>query len=166
MKIISADELYAFYAELGQALYAVQTVEATLHKILCIRVEFAEARPTQSEADEILEKYRSKTLGQLIRICQSKNVLNSSLLQSLDALNSKRNFIVHRLQDFTEVNLRIDAGFRERLATELSSVAEEAFKLGAILVKDVFESLPRVLENPIFKQAFDNQLRARGFNPD
>ena len=52
--IIDSDELYAFYASIGEAVYAIQCVEGSLQQIICIKGHFEKQRPTSDEANEIL----------------------------------------------------------------------------------------------------------------
>jgi hypothetical protein len=165
LSIITGDELYDFYAQLGQALYALQNVEGTLHRILCVKVEFATKRPAQSEADEILARYRDKTLGGLITAAKKSACLNDETITALESLNAHRKFVVHRLLETAEEKLRADSGFRPELVQRLENISDQSFELNTVLVNEFISGVdPSLMSNPRFQAELQSGLRRRGFD--
>jgi hypothetical protein len=162
--IISADELYDFYAQLGQALHALQNVEGTLHRLLAMRIDFQIERPTPESAERILESYRRQTLGGLIRKAKDHDALESSLLSRLETLNSDRRYVVHRLQEETDGQLRASPDFRRELLRRLERIADSAFAMNRQLTEDVLRREGRHLsDTPAYRAELARQLQMRGF---
>jgi hypothetical protein len=164
VSVVTGDELYEFYAQLGQAIYALQNVEGTLHRILCLKVEFAANKPTQSEADMILSRYREKPLGGLISAVKKAQCLQESSIESLDSLNADRKFVVHRLHETADEKLRANSAFRRDLVERLEAISDRGFEINTALVNELVSGVDQNLfSDPRFHQEFKAGLQRRGF---
>ncbi len=164
MSIISGSELYDFYAHLGQALYLIQHVENSLHKALCVRVDFRDGPVSQADADAALERYRRLALGALIGRCRTNQIFSDETLTVLEGLNRNRRIIVHRLSQEAEYRLRTDAAWRFKTIKFLDELGEDAISLNGRLVGEFLEAVgPEVTDSERFKSAFDVELTRSGF---
>jgi hypothetical protein len=165
MRLVSGQELYDFYAHLGQVLYLIQHVEDSLHKALSIKIDFAAGPVNQNQADEIIEKYRKRALGQLIGIARRNGVFSTQSHAELEGLNDKRRLIVHRLQQQAEHRLRTDPNWRQQAVSYLDSVADEAAALNGKLTGELLEMVGRdVTGSSRFDTALAAQLQQAGFS--
>ena len=124
--------LYTFF---GESVCMIQHVEDALcHSIVLKKVE----RHLRPEADQLLEKHRSYTLGKAIAIVEKANLYPESLLQELREFLSERNWLIHKsiAQGRDEWDLNVS---REQLFSRIKAIIKQAQKLLQLIEEDMME---------------------------
>ena len=119
----------------GQSVCAVQHLEDALsHSIVLKKLK----PPLRSEADRHLEKHRSYTLGNAIKIAEEAQLYPASLEKELKELLSERNWLIHRSiaqnRDDWDLNIR-----RDELIDRVRAVATHALKLQRLIEENLIE---------------------------
>jgi hypothetical protein len=91
-KPASQQEL-SLYCFVGESVCAVQHVEDALSHSIVLKTE---KKRIKSEADRLLEKHRSYTLGKAITIAEQASLYPESLQQELREFLSERNWLIHK----------------------------------------------------------------------
>ena len=131
-KQASQQEL-SLYCFVGESVCAVQHVEDALsHSIVLKKTK----PPLRSEADQLLGKHRSYTLGNAIKIAEQASLYPESLQQELKEFLSERNWLIHKsiAQGRDEWDLNIS---REKLICRIKAIATQAQKLLQLIEEDL-----------------------------
>ncbi len=133
-KLASQQEL-SLYCHLGEAVCAVQHVEDALSHSIVLKKE---KRRRKLEADQLLEKYRSYTLGKAITIAEKANLYPESFQQELRGFLSERNWLVHKsiAQGRHDWDLNIS---REQVFCRIKAIIVQAQKLLYWIEEDLIE---------------------------
>src|SRR5690606_19953751 len=125
----------SLYTFIGESLCAVQILEDALsHSIVLKKTE-----PEQKiEADKLLEKQRSCTLGRAIRIVKEESLLPKSLEKELSEILTERNWLIHKSIVHNIIELESDYS-RTKLIHRIKNIAIKAHNLQILIEEDLFE---------------------------
>lgn len=129
----ASDQELTLYCIAGEALCAVQHVEEALSHSIVIK----KIRPeSKKDANNLLDKHRSYTLGKAIEIARQECLCNESLQQELDDFLSKRNWLIHKsiAQNRREWDLNIS---RDILMTNIKAITKQAHNLQRLIEEDL-----------------------------
>jgi len=134
LKQASQQEM-TLYCLLGEAVCAVQHVEDALSHSIVLKKTKPKLR---SEADQLLEKHRSYTLGKAIKISEKANLYPEPLQQKLKEFLSERNWLIHKsiVHNRDEWDLNIN---RENLIYRIKAITTQAQKIIPLIEKDLIE---------------------------
>ena len=133
-KTASQQEL-SLYCFVGESVCAVQHVEDALSHSIVLK----KAKPRlRTEADQILEKHRSYTLGQAIKIAEKASLYPEPLQQELREFLSERNWLIHKsiAQGRDEWDANIS---RDKLIHRIKAITAQAQKLLQLIEEDLIE---------------------------
>ena len=133
-KPASQQEL-SLYCFVGESVCAIQHVEDALsHSIVLKKLK----RRIKSEADQLLEKHRSYTLGKAIKLAEQERLYSESLQQELREILSERNWLIHKsiAQGRGEWDLNIS---REQLFCRVKAITTHAQKLLHMIEEDLLD---------------------------
>ena len=125
----------ALYCFVGESVCAVQHVEDALSHSIVLK----KTKPRlKSEADQLLEKHRSYTLGKAIKIAKEASLYPESLQQELKEFLSERNWLIHKsiAQGRDEWDLNVS---REKLICRIRAITTQAQKLLHLIEEDLIE---------------------------
>ncbi|NHQ60207.1 hypothetical protein G9409_06310 [Chlorobium sp. BLA1] len=131
-KPASQQEL-SLYCFVGEAVCAVQHVEDALSHSIVLK----KAKPRlKSEADKLLEKHRSFTLGKAIKIAERASLYPESLQKELKEFLSERNWLIHKsiAQGRDEWDLNIS---REKMISRIKAISIQSQKLLQLIEEDL-----------------------------
>ena len=125
----------ALYCLVGESVCAVQHVEDALSHSIVLKKTKPRLR---SEADQLLEKHRSYTLGRAIRIAEKASLYPESLQQELREFLSERNWLIHRsiAQGRDEWDANIS---REKIISRIKAITTQALRLMHLIEEDMME---------------------------
>jgi hypothetical protein len=134
LKPASKQEL-SLYCFVGEAVCAIQHVEDALSHSIVLKNN---APPSKSEADQLLEKHRSYTLGQAINIVEKAGLYEDALQQELRKFLLERNWLVHKSiahgRDEWDMNIS-----REQLFRRIKAITTHAQELLQMIDEDLIE---------------------------
>ncbi|MCW8966836.1 MAG: hypothetical protein OQK82_09165 [Candidatus Pacearchaeota archaeon] len=133
-KPASQQEL-SLYCLVGESVCAVQHVEDALSHSIVLK----KTKPRlKVEADRLLEKHRSYTLGQAIKIAKEANIYPESLQKELKEFLSERNWLIHKsiAQNRDEWDLNIS---REDTFRRIKTITTQAQRLLQLIEEDLIE---------------------------
>lgn len=129
----ASQEETALYCFAGEALSAVQHLEDALSHSIVLKKE---KKRTRAEADQLLEKHRSYTLGKAIKIAQKSKLYPEPLQQELMEFLHERNWFVHKSiaqsRDEWDQNMSKDKLFRR-----IKALAYQAHRLQVFIEEDL-----------------------------
>lgn len=131
----ASQEEVTLYCLVGEALCAVQHVEDALSHSIVIKKVKPELR---NEADNLLNKNRSYTLGRAISIAKQECLLPLVLLQALDDFLSERNWLIHKsiAHNRREWDLNIS---REIILTRIKEITIQAHNLVGLISEEMMQ---------------------------
>lgn len=133
-KPASQQEL-SLYCFVGESVCAVQHVEDALSHSIVLKKD---KKRIKSEADQLLEKHRSYTLGKAITIAEQASLYPKSLQQELREFLSERNWLIHKSiahgRDEWDLNVS-----REQLFFRIKAITTQAQKLQQLIEEDMLE---------------------------
>lgn len=132
MRQASQQEL-RLYCSVGESLSAIQHLEDALSHSIVLK----KAKPkSKREADQLLEKHRSYTFGQAIKIAEAENLFSNVLQQEFRGLLSDRNWLVHKsvAQNRDEWDANIS---REKLVAKIKAISARARDLQKLIEDDL-----------------------------
>lgn len=134
---INAEELHELYALIGEGIWHLQNVEDALHTYLTIKqnVKIRGSMPP-AQAEAILSKHRTNTLGTSLKISRDGQILGSSLQDRLDAFKEERDWLVHRSVHQCREDLYVDDK-RFALMRRIQMFSEEAMTLQKLIAKEL-----------------------------
>ena len=133
-KPASQQEL-SLYCYVGESVCAVQHVEDALsHSIVLKKIK----PRSKLEADQLLEKHRSYTLGKAIKIGDKAGLYPESLQQELKEFLSERNWLIHRsiAQGRDDWDSNISRG---KLIRRIKAITTQAQGLLQLIEEDLIE---------------------------
>jgi hypothetical protein len=116
---------YTLFTLMGEALCKTQVVEQALSHSITLKTHPSVCK---EEADQVLNKNRSYTLGKAIKLAQKDNLYSTSLQKALDDFLELRNWLVHNAMAEGKDSLYIDS-LRNLLFQKIKSISNEAFKI-------------------------------------
>ena len=125
----------SLYCFVGESVCAAQHVEDALSHSIVLK----KAKPRlRTEADQLLEKHRSYTLGNAIKIAEKASLYPMPLQQELREFLSERNWLIHKsiAQGRDEWDLNIS---REKLICRIKAITTQAQKLLQLIEEDLIE---------------------------
>jgi hypothetical protein len=131
----ASNQELTLYCIAGEALCAVQHVEEPLSHSIVIK----KIRPElKKEADNLLDKHRSYTLGKAIEIARQECLCPESLQQELDDFLSKRNWLIHKsiAQNRREWDLNVS---RDKLMSRIKAITKQAHNLQRLIEEDLIK---------------------------
>lgn len=134
LKPASQQEL-SLYCFVGESVCAIQHVEDALsHSIVLKKIK----PQLKSEADQLLERHRSYTLGKAIKISDRAKLYSEPLQQELKEFLSERNWLIHKsiAQGRDEWDLNIN---RNELILKIKAITTRAQKLIQLIEEDMIE---------------------------
>lgn len=121
------------YCLVGEAVCYVQHVEDALSHSIVLK----KTKPkTKLEADQLLAKHRTETLGSAISIAEKECLYPESLQQALNKFLSERNWLIHKsiAQNRDEWDLNIS---RDKLMARIKSITTQAQELIQLIEEDL-----------------------------
>ncbi len=98
-KIANRDEI-TLYCLMGEALCKIQILEDALSHSITLKKDIKHPHGiSRQEADNILKKYRSYTLGKAIKLAKGQMLYSDVLQSNLEAFLEERNWLVHKSMD-------------------------------------------------------------------
>ena len=133
-KPASQQEL-TLYCFVGESVCAVQHVEDALSHSIVLKKTKPRLR---SEADQLLEKHRSYTLGKAIKIAEQESLYPESLQQELKEFLLERNWLIHKsiARGRDEWDLDIS---REKLFFRIKAITTQSQKILQLVEEDLIE---------------------------
>ena len=131
----ASEQELSLYCFVGEAVCAVQHVEDALsHSIVLKNI----TPPSKPEADQLLEKHRSYTLGKAINVGEKAGLYADALQQELKKFISERNWLIHRsiAQGRDEWDLNTS---RDQLFRRIKAITTHAQKLLQMIEEDLIE---------------------------
>jgi len=123
------------YCFVGESVCAAQHVEDALSHSIVLKNKKPRLR---SEADQLLEKHRSYTLGKAIKITEQANLYPKPLQQQLKKFLSERNWLIHKSiaqgRDGWDLNIS-----REKLICRIKAITTQAQGLIQLIEEDLIE---------------------------
>lgn len=137
-KPASQDEI-AIYCLIGEAICAVQHVEDVLSHSIALKKDVKEPFSVpKPEANRILEKYRSLTLGKAVGLSKKEQLYSEPLLQELEKFLVERNWLVHKSvilnRDVWDMNVS-----RGTLLRTIKGISARAGKIYHAIEEDMME---------------------------
>lgn len=131
----ASEQEVSLYCFVGEAVCAVQHVEDALSHLIVLKKN---TRPSKREADQLLEKHRSYTLGKAINIGEQAGLYAESLQQELKKFLSERNWLIHKsvAQGRDEWDLNIS---RDQLLRRIKAITTHAQELLQMIEEDLIE---------------------------
>lgn len=134
LKPASEQEL-SLYCFVGEAVCAIQHVEDALSHSIVLKNN---QPPSKLEADQLLEKHRSYTLGRAINIGEKEGLYEEALQQELKKFLSERNWLIHKSiahgRDEWDLNKSGDQMFRR-----IKTITMHAQELLQMIEEDLIE---------------------------
>lgn len=131
-KQASQEEL-SLYCYVGESVSAVQHLEDALSHYIVIK----KTKPWQrSEADRLLEKHRSYTLGQAIKIAEKDSLYPESLQHELKYFLEERNWLIHKSIAQSRDKWDMNAS-REELIRRIKTITTKALKIQRMIENDL-----------------------------
>lgn len=121
------------YCIVGEAICYVQHVEDALSHSIVLK----KTKPkTKSEADQLLAKHQSYTLGKAIGIAKDECLYSESIQQQLNHFLSERNWLIHKsiAQNRDEWDLNTS---RDKLMARIKSITTQAQELIQLIEEDL-----------------------------
>lgn len=92
-KIPANENEITLYCFIGEGIWKIQIVEQALSCSITLKMN---PEATKEQADEILKKHQSFTLGVAVNIASKEKLYDSSLQDELYTFLSQRNWLVHK----------------------------------------------------------------------
>ena len=119
----------------GEALCAIQHVEDALSHSIVIK----KTRPElKKEADILLDKQRSYTLGKSIKIARQEGLYTETLKKELDDFLEKRNWLIHKsiAHNRREWDLNVS---RDKLMANIKAITIQGHSLQRLIEEDLMQ---------------------------
>lgn len=121
----ASQEEIALFTMMGQTILNIQVMEECLSMSITLKADIGHPHNvSKTEADLLLQKHRSHTLGKAITIALKKKLYHDDLQSALNTLLKERNWLVHKsIDDFYTPAKRIG------LFNRMQSIALEAHRI-------------------------------------
>jgi hypothetical protein len=125
MKHANQDEI-KLYCLVGEALCMVQPIEDALSHSITLKKDVKKpySMPLK-KANELLEGYRFKTLGQAIKLAKKEGIYPESLVQNLEFFLSERNWLVHKCMHQNRDDMNSETS-KQKLLYKIKNITEKA----------------------------------------
>lgn len=133
----ASNQEISLYCLVGEAVCAVQHLEDALsHSIVIKKIGPA----SKKEADNLLVKHRSYTLGKAIKIVKQESLCPDVLQHKLDDFLTVRNWLIHKsiAQSRREWDLNIS---RDELMARIKAISAQAQNLQRLIEEDMMQFL-------------------------
>jgi hypothetical protein len=129
----ASNQEISLYCLVGEAVCAVQHVEDALSHSIVIKKIGPDAK---KEAENLLDKHRSYTLGNAIKIAKQECLYSEVLQQELDDFLSVRNWLIHKsiAQSRREWDLNVS---RDELMASIKAISVQALNLQRLIEEDI-----------------------------
>ena len=145
---------------IGGAALQLQVLEEVAQTSLVVLQAYA-GKIAPASAARLLEGYRRRTLGQLVREYEMLELLPGSIAQRLPALVEPRNWLVHRCLTELRGALATHAG-RTQISAKVDAIADEASKVQSLLARHVSQfCLERGANRDVVMRTAHAEIRAR-----
>lgn len=164
---INAEELQALFTLIGEGIWYLQNVEDVLHTYITVKrdVKVRGSMPPE-QAEAILAKHRTKTLGVSLKISREAQVLSPSLQKRLDNFKEERDWLVHRSVHQHREDLYVDDK-RYDLIRRIGRFSEEARSIQKAIQKELEDYVVAQGVSPewIFRYAQEKIDKLKGKKP-
>jgi hypothetical protein len=120
---------------MGKALYEIQHLEEALNHSYTLQLN---AQVSKQQADSILEKNRSNTLGEAIKFTKKEELYSDSLQQELEVIRAERNWLVHKIVPHNLKDMSMAAS-KDRLFDRVKAISNKAQALQQIIEDGMLE---------------------------
>ncbi len=131
----ASEQELTLYCVAGEAVCAIQHVEDALsHSIVLKKI----SPESKKEADNLLDKHRSYTLGNAIKISKQECLYPEVLQQGLDDFLSDRNWLIHKsiAQNRRDWDLNVS---RDELMARIKAITVKANNLQRLIEEDMMQ---------------------------
>lgn len=129
----ASPEEVVLFAMMGQALLNIQVMEECLSMAITLKADVGCPRKvSKAEADELLKKRRTHTLGHAIREAVKNDLYGDDLQSVLNEFLNERNWLVHKSID----DFYAPTG-KDKLLMRLTSIAIDAHKIQREIENDL-----------------------------
>ena len=123
------------YLLIGESVCTIQHVEDALSHSIVLKM----SRPRiKSEADQLLEKYRSFTLGKAVTISEKEGLYPEPLTNKLRGLLFERNWLIHKSvaqnRDGWDLNIS-----RDKLMGRIKTIIIQAHNILRLIEEDLIK---------------------------
>lgn len=119
-------DVMALYILVGEAICKIQILEDALnHSIILKNDVKTQHRISRQEADLLLEKNRSLTLGQIIKYVKESELYSVTLLTDLSVFLEERNWLVHKCMPYNIDDFEKGVG-KDILFRRINAIAKRA----------------------------------------
>ncbi|MDX1950190.1 MAG: hypothetical protein SFT90_06805 [Rickettsiales bacterium] len=126
---------FILFTMMGQALLNIQVMEECLSMSITLKADVGHPKNvSKNEADELLKKRRSLTLGKAITEAKKHNIYQGELQDALKAFLDDRNWLVHKSID----DFYAPTG-KDLLLKRLANIANDAHKLQREIEDDLIK---------------------------
>jgi hypothetical protein len=164
---INAEELNALFTLIGKGIWHLQYLEDALHTYLTIKrdIKIRGSMPAE-QADSILAKHRTRTLGASLRLAREAQVLSPSLQGRLDHFKEERDWLVHRCLHQHHQDLHVNDK-RYELLRRIELFSKEAMAIHKLIAKEVEDYVVAqdVSRKLIYRNAEENITKLKGKKP-
>jgi len=134
---INAEELNVLFKVIGAGIWHLQNVEDALHTYITVKRDVkTRGAMAAEEAEAILLKHRTRTLGVSTKISRDALVLSPSLQERLERFKEERDWLVHRCVNQHRADL-YENKKRYELIRRIESFTEEARAIQKLIGKEL-----------------------------
>ncbi len=129
----ASEQEITLYCYIGESVSAIQHLEDCLNHSIVIKSERPKVR---EEADSLLLKYRTFTLGRAINFAEKHKLYSELLFKELRSLLSERNWLIHK--SISQSRNDWDSNIvREELLLRIKTISNTSFTLMRKLEEDL-----------------------------
>lgn len=126
------------YSLIGEALCTIQFLEDALNHSIILKNDVKKPYSVPlKKANELLDGYRTYTLGRAVKLAKKKGLYHESLQHELELFLLERNWLVHKSMH------QIISGYSERgnyrFFEKIKGITEQAHSLTLSLERDLIE---------------------------
>ena len=161
---INEIELQDLYSSIGKGIWHLQKLEDALHTCITVKRDIkVRGSISPDDAEAILSKRRSATLGTSLKIAREASVFGTELQARLDQFKEERDLLVHRSVHQNGHDLYLNDK-RHELILRIQSFSEEALLLQKLVAKELedFVVSQGVSREQIMKLAVESLRKLRG----
>ncbi|MBY0534513.1 MAG: hypothetical protein K2P88_01585 [Chitinophagaceae bacterium] len=135
IKIPANESEILLYCYIGEAIWKIQVVEQALSSSITLKTN---PTATKEQADRVLSKFQSYTLGKAVNIASNKKLYDSSLQGELYAFLEQRNWLVHSAmaENCHDKNWENN---KEELFSKIKSISNKAEDIQRLIEHDMLD---------------------------
>jgi hypothetical protein len=130
---LASQQEISLYLFLGESVCTIQHVEDAISHSIVLKKTMPR---TKLEGGTLLEKYRTYTLGNAIKISEQANLYPDPLQKELKALLSERNWLIHKCIAQSRDEWDLDIG-RQKLIHRIKAITTKAQKVLQLIEEDL-----------------------------